>query len=987
MNNLRTILLSILVICTYTINSNTLSAQTDSPASLVNPFIGTGGHGHTFPGATAPFGMVQLSPDTRLDGWDGCGGYHYSDSIIYGFSHTHLSGTGVPDYCDILVMPYSGELQLNNGADGNPGYGSHFIHSSESASPGYYKVFLNDCQVTAELTATTRAGFHAYSFQKGSTPHILFDLQHRDKVTGSWIRIINDSTILGYRASTGWARDQRVYFAARFSKPFIKYGIAENDILLNEVSYADGTGLKAWFDFDQNGANQILVKVGISANSAEYALANVDAEIKGWDFKQIKEQTYNSWNTELGKIRIEGSTKDRKTIFYTALYHTMICPNTYNDTDGSYLGSDFKTHKTSEGNYYTVFSLWDTYRALHPLLSIIDQRRTSEFISTFLHQFTDGGMLPVWELAANETWCMIGYHSIPVITDAWVKGIRNFDADKTLKAMVHSANRDIFGLQYYKKYGFIPASKEHESVSKTLEYAYDDWCIAVLADSLKNDSISSQFYLRAQSYKHLFDASNGFMNARYNGGFYAPFKPEEVNFNYTEANAWQYSFSAPQDMNHFMQLHGGKKGAAAFLDRLFSASSETSGRDQSDITGMIGQYAQGNEPSHHIAYLYNYCGEPYKTAEIVSRIQHDFYVNSPDGLIGNEDCGQMSAWHVFSSLGFYPACPGTDEYLFGTPAFESSTIHLENGNDFRINAHNISATAIYIESARLNGKPLMKSYLKHSEIMKGGTLDLYMNDKPGSEFGIDEVNCPVTVIAGPQVLPAPLASPNEMVFSDSISLSLKATDGALITYTTDGSEPTINSKTYTSPIVIKQSTSIRYNAWKDGFVSPPAQQSDYERMPVGISIVSLSDFAHQYSGSGRNNLIDGLKGSGDFRLGGWQGFDGKDVEVTLENHKTEPIKGVSVGCFQDINAWIFYPAEVQLFTSDNGTDFTYIQSVKNDFPDNTWGSFQKTFKFNGLNIRNKFIKVILRNHGPIPAWHPGAGNPTWIFSDEISIIR
>ncbi|MFH1119191.1 MAG: GH92 family glycosyl hydrolase [Bacteroidota bacterium] len=958
--------------------------QSGLPADFVDPFIGTGGHGHTFPGATVPFGMVQLSPDTRLDGWDGCSGYHHSDEYIYGFSHTHLSGTGVPDYCDILFMPFTGEVRINNGSDGEPGYRSHFSHSRESAEPGYYRVFLEEYGIEAELTTTTRAGFHRYLFPEGNQPSVLIDLKHRDQVTDSWIRLTGESEVEGFRGSTGWARDQRVYFVARFSKPIQSSGMAINDSLVKQSNHASGKNLKAWFKFDKTGNNQLLVKVGISAISAENARMNLEKEIPDWDFDQVKKSSEMSWNHELGKIEVKGDKDDMKTIFYTALYHSMISPNTYNDADGTYLGRDFKVHNSGNDANYTVFSLWDTYRALHPLLTIIDQKRTNGFIKTFINQYQQGGMLPVWELSANETWCMIGYHSVPVIADAWMKGIRDYDGELALEAMVNSASRDIFGLEYYKKFGFIPAELESESVSKTLEYAYDDWCIARMAESLGHDSLSKAFFRRAQSYRHLFDPVTGYMRARFNGGWFNPFDPAEVNFNYTEANSWQYSFGVPHDLDGFIKMHGGKEKAALFLDNLFSVSSVTTGREQSDITGLIGQYAHGNEPSHHIAYLYNYAGKPWKTQEKVSRIMKEFYTAFPDGLIGNEDCGQMSAWAVFSAMGFYPVCPGSEEYALGSPAFKETVIYLENGKLFRIKALNLSDTNIYIKQASLNHNRVNRSFLTHSEIMNGGELVLTMGPDPEKSFGTGPGNEPSTRIDGDVVLAAPVASPSGRIFRKELEVTLSSENGSTILYSIDGSEPGPESKKYHSPVRITETTTLKFKATKPGFITTGFQESTFTRMPEGLEMISLSEFASQYSGSGLNNMIDGLKGSSDFRLGGWQGFQGRDMEAVIHILDKRTVKSITIGCFQDVNSWIFMPSVVELWTSADGTVFKKAGEIPNDFPSDKWGAFINDYAFKNLNIEERYIKLKLINSGVCPPWHPGQGNPTWIFADEIS---
>ncbi|MFU8844916.1 MAG: GH92 family glycosyl hydrolase, partial [Bacteroidales bacterium] len=627
-------------------------------AAYVNPFIGTDAHGHTYPGATLPFGMVQLSPDTRLEGWDGCSGYHYSDSVVYGFSHTHLSGTGISDYCDILFMPTTGPVLLSNGSD-NPdeGYASRFRHEKEVASAGFYSVFLDDYDVLVELTCTKRVGFHQYTFEPQESRNVIVDLFHRDPVIESWLRVISENEIEGFRRSSSWADDQFLYFYAVFSQSFARFGLAVEESVITGSS-AEGTNVKGFFTFDPIGNKTLLVKVGISAVSVEGARKNLEAEVPHWDFEKIKTDAREAWNAELGKIRVTGGTDEQKTTFYTALYHAYAVPNLFQDVDGNFRGHDLAVHNSKDMTYYTVFSLWDTFRAAHPLYTITQNGRTADFIKTMLTQYSQGGRLPVWELAANETDCMIGYHSIPVIADAWLKGIDSFDVGKAFAAMKHSAELDHFGLMYYKKHGYIPAEEEAESVSKTLEYAYDDWCIAMMAKSLGKMDDYEQYIKRAQSYKNMFDPATGFMRARMNGRWFEPFDPKEVNFNYTEANAWQYSFFAPQDLSGLIGLFKGPDQFETMLDRMFEESHEITGRQQADITGLIGQYAHGNEPSHHMAYLYNYIGKPWKTQDRVRQIMDELYSHQPDGLCGNEDCGQMSAWYVFSAMGFYPVTPG-----------------------------------------------------------------------------------------------------------------------------------------------------------------------------------------------------------------------------------------------------------------------------------------------------------------------------------------
>ncbi|HKR59317.1 MAG TPA: GH92 family glycosyl hydrolase, partial [Pyrinomonadaceae bacterium] len=638
MHNKRTLLDACFLLLLLTLS---VAAQTRqlNLTRLVDPFVGTGGHGHTFPGATLPFGMVQLSPDTRLTGWDGCSGYHYSDHIIYGFSHTHLSGTGISDYGDILLMPTVGDIHFEaNPAEPRNGYASQFSHKNETAQPGYYSVRLDDDDVFAELTATARTGFHRYTFPKSDRANIILDLAHRDRVRESYLHVIDKTHVVGFRRSEAWAKDQIVYFALEFSRPFIESKLNSNAT----AQEARGTDLKAGFRFSTQDGAPVLVKVGISAVSIEGARANLQAEINHWDFERVKTDADRIWNTELAKIVVTSGNQIHLKNFYTALYHSMLAPNLFMDVDRKYRGRDFQTHTAKDFDNYTVFSLWDTFRAAHPLYTIIDQRRTRDFINTFLAQYEQGGRLPVWELAANETDTMIGYHAVSVIADAAAKDIDGFDRKLALKAMKHSAEQKHFGLAPYADHGFMNMEEERESVSKTLEYAYDDWCIAELARLEDQTADHERFSARAQYYKNVFDRATGFMRPRTNAQWLIPFDPREVDFNFTEANSWQYSFFVPHDITGLITLMGGKPAFVAKLDALFTADSKTTGREQADITGLIGQYAHGNEPSHHMAYLYNYANQPWKTQARVRQILDNFYQPKPDGLIGNEDCGQMS---------------------------------------------------------------------------------------------------------------------------------------------------------------------------------------------------------------------------------------------------------------------------------------------------------------------------------------------------------
>ena len=963
-----------------------LTIAQKTPADFVNPFIGTGGHGHTYPGATLPFGMVQLSPDTRLEGWDGCGGYHYDDSYIYGFSHTHLNGTGVPDLCDILFMPNTGETRWNNGSDGKPGYGSKFKHSSEDADPGYYKVVLDDYNITAELTATMRVGFHSYTFPAASEANILVDLFHRDEVLESSIKVISNTQIEGLRRSRSWAENQYVYFVAEFSKPFTSYEIAVDNKTKPGIKSADKEkNIKAIFHFNTTAGEKILVKVGISAVSTDGARLNLNAEIPGWDFENVRNSAKTTWNKELSKIEVEGGTDNQKTVFYTALYHTMVNPNMYMDVDGSYRGRDLKVHKALDFTNYSVFSLWDTYRAYHPLMTIIDQKRTLDYIKTFMIQYEQGGLLPVWELAANETFCMIGYHSVPVIVDAYFKGIKGFDTEKALQAMRKSATREgNEGLKALAQNGYIATEDEAESVSKTLEYAYDDWCIAQFAKSIGNNEEYAYFNKRGQYYKNIFDASTGFMRARSNGGWFNPFDPYEVNFNYTEANSWQYSFSAVQDIDGLIRLHGGKANLAKKLDQLFTASSKTSGRDQSDITGLIGQYAHGNEPSHHMAYLYPFVSQPWKTQQRVHQILNTLYHNNPDGLSGNEDCGQMSAWAVMSAMGFYPVTPGADYYVIGTPWFNKVTINLENGKKFVINAKNISANNFYIRSATLNGAKHDASFLNHSDIMNGGELTFVMGNTPNKNWGTGAKNEPHTAITDNLIIPAPAILDAAKSFKDKKTITITGPAGASLFYSITGEDGNTKTQAYTAPFIIDQTSEIKFYAQLDGSVSSVVT-SEFVKMNDDRDIKLTFPPANQYSSGGANNLIDGIRCSPDFRIGGWLGFEKVNIEAIIDLRQVKPLSTFGAGFFQDNNAWIFFPSKIEFFVSDNGTDYRSAGVIKNEVPAEKEGGILKTFEMQVNPINARFVKMVATNIGVCPPGHKGNGGAAWMFSDEIIV--
>ncbi len=734
----------------------------------VNPMVGTKSMGHTFPGACAPFGLVQLSPDTEMvphniDGkyqkatYRYCAGYQYDDPTIVGFSHTHLNGTGHSDLGDILIMPTTGKVQLTNGTAEKPetGYRSRFRHDTEKAEPGYYTVMLDDYKIKAELTATKRVGVHRYTFPENTAEgHLILDLVHGiynydGKVLMANLRVEDAYTLTGYRLTRGWSRMNHVYFAVKFSKPILKYGCQDFDRpkytgwwrkfnMKENFPEMFGTKLVAYFDFDFSDGQPLEVQVGLSAVDSLGALRNIEAETGGKNFDQVKVAAQAAWEKEL---RVAEVTADdnRKAVFYTALYRTMINPSVYQDVDGRYRGIDHNIHQAEDGSVnYTVFSVWDTYRAEHPLLNLLKpQSYSKDIVNAMLNHYRQSphGALPVWAHMGNENWCMIGYHAVSVVADAVVKGI-GIDPKLALEACVSSANVDYYdATDAYKKYGYVPVQRSGVSASITMEYAYDDWAVSALARKLGDAPVAKEFFRRAASYRNVFDESIGFARPKnIDGTFREPFDLLDThNQGFIEGNSWNYSFYVPQDVAGMMQLMGGEEKFVARLDELFTMHlPEKYYADNEDITdeGLMGNYVHGNEPSHHVAYLYAWTDQPWKGEYRLHEIMRRMYRNAPDGLCGNDDCGQMSAWYVFSSLGFYPVCPGSDQYALGSPNAQKTVLNLENGKTFTINAPELSDKNVYVQAVRLNGKPYHKAYLTHQDILRGGEITFEMGDQP-----------------------------------------------------------------------------------------------------------------------------------------------------------------------------------------------------------------------------------------------------------------
>jgi predicted alpha-1,2-mannosidase len=910
-----------------------------NPSQYVNPFIGTGGHGHTFPGATLPFGMVQLSPDTRIDGsWDGCSGYHYSDATIYGFSHTHLNGTGCSDFGDIMIMPFMGKASLDNKV-----YSSKFSHQNEKATAGFYSVKLDKHHIDVRLTASTRVGFHEYTFNVAGQANVVLDLNHRDKLLEGRVRVIDSKTIEVFRRSEAWAKDQYVYARIEFNVP-LEVTLAKGENTKLEGLYK-GNEIALNFSKQVKKGEKILVKVSLSPTGYEGAKLN-SSEIKGWDFENVKKEAEQKWNSELSKIQITSDNNDKKTVFYTALYHTMMQPNIAQDLDKKYRGRDNKIHVAEGFDYYSVFSLWDTFRAAHPLYTLIDKKRTADFINTFLKQYEQGGRLPVWELASNETDCMIGYHSVSVMADAMAKGIKGFDYEKCFEAAKHSAMLDHLGLDAYKKQGFISMDDEHESVSKTLEYAYDDWCIAQMAQILNKKEDYNYFMKRSQSWKNVFDWNAGFMRPKKNGGWNKPFDPKEINNNFTEGNSWQYSFFVPQDIPGMIEAYGGDAKFEAKLDEMFNSESKTTGREQADVTGLIGQYAHGNEPSHHMAYLYNYVGKPEKTTEKVHFILENFYKNAPDGLIGNEDCGQMSAWYVLSSMGIYDVTPGQPVWEINEPFLDAK---------------------VSIDGSKPN-------YL-HLPYDRG------ILPQFGSE-GVDH-------FPNQLITPVPVIQAESKSFKGTMKVELIAQNPNCDLYYYIDDKPyqfvPSNLVKYTQSIEIAKTTKIIAVA-KNGEQPSAFINATFYKKPNNYSIEIKSKYNPQYTAGGDEGIIDGINGTENWRKGEWQGYQSQDFEAIINLQTEKNVSNFSATFLQDSGSWILMPTKVDYYVSNDNVNFTLVGTVTNTISPKYTVNKIENFEFKAAQeLKAKYIKVKAYNFGKLPDWHQGAGGDAFIFIDEITI--
>ncbi len=963
-----------LVLASFSFESSL--AQTDY-TRYVNPFIGTGGHGHTFPGPVMPFGMVQLSPDTRPDNsWDGCSGYHYSDSLIYGFSHTHLSGTGCSDWGDILLMPTIGEPSMDNKQ-----YASGFSHWKEIASPGYYQVLLNKHRIKAELTVTPRTGIHQYTFPKTTEANILLDLLHRDRTLDCNLYIVDSVTVIGYRVSEAWAKRQHIHFCIKFSKPFKSAQFANDRIFRKRFGKLRERAEGASFRFDVSDGEPLLVKVGISSVDMEGAKANLLQEAKHWDFSEYRREAEENWQAHLERIEVTSNDREKMTVFYTALYHSFIHPSLNMDVDRRYRSTANTIDTAKYFVNYSVFSLWDTYRALNPLFTILEPQSVNNFISTFLAQYKRNGRLPVWELSGNETDCMIGFHAASVIADAAQKQIADYDLNLAYEAMKASASYTGFGLPSFNTNGYLQVDDESESVSKTLEYGYDDWCVAQVANLLRKPDEARLFLKRSLAYKNLFDPSTGCMRPRRNGNWLSPFYPAEINNHFTEGNSWQYSFYVPHDIKGLIDLHGGVMAFEKKLDELFTTQEQNHGRDQADVTGLIGQYAHGNEPSHHMAYLYSVIGKPQKTIDRVKWICNNFYTNKPDGLIGNEDCGQMSAWYVFSALGMYPVCPGSGVYYLSEPLFQNIKIHTSMGRTIVIAANpdeNKPVTGITI-----NGEHRSGAFVTHDLFTYGGSLQ-FVYQPQNFVYGS---NTPVSFISMVDILPAPLIKATSQVFRKKTEVKLSTTFGKTdsIYYSLDGSNPDRNANLYKKPIVLKNNQVVKAVCYQKGDTSATTTGSFY-KLKYDYVIQIPTRVNPQYAAEGTQTMIDGITANGDWRKGNWLGYQGQDFECLIDMKKETAFQTLSLNFLQDNRSWILFPPSVSFYASSDNKNFTLLGTVNSTGSASDFSVKVQTFTHtNPQLLKARYLKIVAKNAGKLAPWHPGAGGDSFLFVDELEI--
>ena len=960
----------------FIISSSVNSQVKKDYGKWVNIFIGTGGSGGTFPGPSLPFGMVQPSPETGPIGKKNGSGYHYTDTLVYGFSQNHLSGLEMSGVSNFLFMPTTGEAKFKSNE-----YVSSVYKKYEKATIGYYATRLKKYNIDVELTCTKRVALHRYKFLKhDDLCNVLVDLQYGGQVVDSWIEVVNDSEIRGYRKTKGISKNQEIYFYARFSKSFESFQIAENDSIVLQKIKGSGKNVKLNLVFEK--IKGVDVQIAVSPVSAEGAYRNMEEEMPNMSFNKVTGQARATWNYEFSKLDIAEPSKQH-TIFYTSFYHCMLAPNLQMDVDGRYRGLDGQVHRAEGFEYYSSFALWNSYRTLHPLLSfILPKEVISSFIKSFLVQFEQTNSLPVFPIGNDETNKLIGNHAIPVIVDAYMKGITDFDTNKAFEAMKVSANRDRFGLTSYIQKGAVFADEEAEAVSKTLAYAYDDWCLAQFA-KLLNKQYDYQIYIkRAQYWKNVYEKESGFMRAKINGEFVKPFNPTEINAQYKNGNAWHSSFDITQDVDSFLDLIGGTYTLEAKIDSMFSSNTTLTGTNI-DKSGFIGQYNQANPSCHHIPYLYHFTENSHKTFIALAKIS-ELYTDQPDGIPGNDMGGQLSAWLVMNALGIYPVNPCSNEYFIGQPWFKRITMRMNDGKKFSIISPNPFRNNIYVQRLVLNDQDYYKLTLKTSDITAGGFL-VVVTGKVLNQLLTDQLEKPVTRIDDNKITPIPYFDTPQNVFTNTTEVAIKNSfSGTRIYYSTDGSTPTEHSNIYGRPLKLNTTTIIKAVSYNAKTGHSIIAEGKFNKASSGYQISVKTPLSTVQNNSSVNSLIDGLRGKSNFKLGGWIGFQGNDFEAVIDLGDEKNLNKISIGFLQDTRSWIIFPKEVSYFISDDNKHFRLVKILKNETPASDYNAQTKDITLN-LAAKARYIRVIAKNYGLLPHWHEGVNNQAWLFVDEIIV--
>jgi len=1002
---MRKYLLALLILTTLCFGKN--------PLDYVDPFIGTDGHGHTFPGATLPFGMVQLSPSNDFKAWDWCSGYHYSDSVLKGFAHTHISGPGLAGLGDILLMPTVGKILTDPGTEQNPenGYRSRFSHENETASPGYYQVLLVDYDVNVELTCTERVGFHRYRFPKSDEANIIFDPTHHiaESIFDANIEFVSENKIRGYKESKGEAGTRKVYFIAQFSKKPKKIGITSNGKIVNKKS-SSGKKVKGFVQFSTEQDEEIEVHVAISHVSFEGAEKNLIAETKNKNFDKVVAEAKTIWTKQLSKIDVNMLSEKDKTIFYTGLYHSSMSPNLYMDVDGKYKING-KVYSSNHPQY-SMFSTWDTFRATHPLYTIINQKITTDMVNSMVDRDAVNEVgLPLWELYGYDNRCMPGYSTVPVIADAILKDIPGIDKEAAFTAIYNAAfnntksspNYDVNGIDEYIALGYVPM-EIGSSISKTTEYCYYDWCIARVAEKLGKTKEQKMFDDRAKYFASHFYKENGYLWPKSSTGDWL--KKMDLTVwddglirNYVSGNIWAYSTFVPHGIPALIKLHGNEQKFAEFLDGIIADTTSLGGNAHVDISGFIGKYGHGDEPGHHLAYLYNYVGQPWKSQKLIREVMEKMYFDTPKGFENNEDLGQMSSWYLFSALGFYPVCPGDGKYILGSPLVNDAEINLENGKTFKIITKNNSKKNQYIQSVNLNGKKYTKTYISHDDIMTGGLLEFVMGDKPKYKYGSKKKDYPdykdQSKVQGKIIVKSPSAfMPFETeignCFAESRIVELHCnTNDVKIYFTTDGTSPSEKSNLYTKPLQLDKYTNLKAIAIaKDLKPSPIFKKEYFPSLADGKNEypkIKLLTPNHNYGNNDGSMLIDGKIGSLVFSDGKYTGFLGSDMVAVIDLGESRKISNLSIGVLDDMKVWIFPAIGLKIETSDDNENFEVIASRDLPMPDHEVPANLARHQLEFDSQKTRYIKVTVQGTKKCPEFHAGAGIDSFLFVDEIMV--